>query len=120
VVHEATVRANLSAELPFMASENLMMAAVKLGRDRQEVHEAIRKHSQAAGKRVKDEGRPNDLIDRLRNEPLMEGVDLEDALEPAKYVGLAPLQVDRFLEQVVEPLRAQYADQLAPPPEPNV
>lgn len=120
VVHEATVRANLHAELPFMASENLMMAAVKLGRDRQEVHEAIRRHSQAAGMRVKDEGKPNDLIDRLRSEPLLEGVDLEDALEPARYVGLAPRQVDRFIAQVVEPLRKRYADRLAPPPEPSV
>lgn len=120
IVHEATVRNNLLAELPFLASENLMMAAVKLGRDRQEVHEAIRRHSQAAGTRVKDEGLSNDLIERLRDEPLLAGVDLDRELDPAKYVGLAPRQVDRFLSEVAAPIRARYADHLAPPPEPNV
>ncbi len=120
VVHEATVRSNLMAELPFMASENLMMEAVKLGRDRQEAHEAIRRHAQAAGLVVKDQGLPNDLIDRLRAEPLLDGVDLESMLDPAAYVGLAPAQVDEFLEKIAEPLRQRYAGQLAPAREPNV
>ncbi|RMH30320.1 MAG: adenylosuccinate lyase [Planctomycetota bacterium] len=120
IVHEATVRANLAAELPFLASENLMMAAVRLGRDRQEVHEAIRRHAQAAGARVKDEGRPNDLIDRLRAEPLLAGVDLDAELDPARFVGLAPRQVDRFLERIAEPIRSRYAGRLAPPAEPAV
>jgi adenylosuccinate lyase len=110
-VHQATVRANLMAELPFMATENLMIEAVRLGRDRQEVHEAIRGHSQAAGMAVKVEGRPNDLLERLTREPLLEGVDIAAAMAPERYVGLAPLQVDRFLEQVVRPLRERYADQ---------
>ena len=120
IVHEATVRANLAAELPFLASENIMMAAVKLGQDRQVVHEAIRQHSQAAGSRIKDEGKPNDLLERLKNEPTLAGVDLENELDPARYVGLAPQQVDRFIAHVVMPMRNQYADQLAPPPEPTV
>jgi adenylosuccinate lyase len=120
IVHEATVRANLESELPFMASENLMMAAVKLGRDRQEVHEAIRMHSQAAGSRVKDEGQPNDLIDRLRSEPLLEGVDLDRELDASRFVGLAPQHVDRFIETIVTPLRKAYADDLAPAAEPTV
>ncbi|MGP1309717.1 MAG: adenylosuccinate lyase [Phycisphaerales bacterium] len=120
-VHEATIRANLMAELPFMATENLMMEAVNAhGRDRQEVHEAIRRHAQAAGARVKNEGKPNDLIDRLRAEPLLQGVDLDAALDPSLYVGLAPEQVDDFLTRCVAPIRARYEGRLAPPPEPNV
>jgi len=98
------------AELPFMASENLMMEAVKLGRDRQEVHEAIRQHAQLAGSRVKDEGAENDLIDRLRNEPLLEGVDLDAALEPSKYVGLAVEQTEAFIRDYIKPLRDEYGD----------
>jgi adenylosuccinate lyase len=60
---------------------------------------------------VKVEGRPNDLLERLTREPLLEGVDIAAAMAPERYVGLAPLQVDRFLEQVVRPLRERYADQ---------
>lgn len=119
-VHTATVRANLMAELPFLATENCMMAAVKLGRDRQDVHEAIRVHSQAAANRVKNEGLPNDLIDRLRTEPLMEGVDLDDLLDPVRYVGLAPRQVDAFIKDVASPIRRRYRDDLAPAAEPSV
>jgi len=113
VVHEKTIEKNLMAELPFMASENLMMEAVKLGRDRQEVHEAIRVHAQEAGRRVKEEGADNDLIERLRTEPLLEGVDLDGAMDPMKYVGLAVEQTERFIEQVIEPLREQYGDDSA-------
>jgi adenylosuccinate lyase len=119
-VHEATVRRNLLAELPFMASENLMMEAVRKGRDRQEVHEAIRRHAQAAGGAVKNEGKPNDLIDRLRREPLLAGVDLDAALDPSKYVGLAPRQVDQFIASIVDPLRTKYAGRLAGAREPGV
>jgi adenylosuccinate lyase len=111
IVHEATVRKNLMAELPFMASENLMMEAVKLGRDRQEVHEAIRQHAQRAGSRVKDEGAENDLIERLRSEPLLEGVDLDAALDPGKYVGLAVEQTEAFIRGYIEPLREEYGEQ---------
>lgn len=120
VVHEAAARANLLAELPFLASENLMMAAVRLGRDRQEVHEAIRRHARAAGAVVKDEGAPNDLLDRLRGEPLLAGVDLGAELDPARYVGLAPEQVDKFISEVAAPIRSRYAARLAPAPEPSV
>ncbi|MCA9309850.1 MAG: adenylosuccinate lyase, partial [Phycisphaerales bacterium] len=113
IVNDATVRANLLAELPFMASENLMMEAVALGRDRQAVHEAIRQHSQDAGRVVKQEGRPNDLIERLRSEPLLEGVDLDGAMAPEQYIGLAPQQVDRFIEEIANPVRARYAGGLS-------
>ncbi|MCB9838371.1 MAG: adenylosuccinate lyase [Phycisphaeraceae bacterium] len=119
-VHTATVRANLMAELPFLVTENCMMAAVKLGRDRQDVHEAIRQHSRAAQVRVKDEGLPNDLLDRLRGEPLMQGVDLDDLLDPMRYVGLAPRQVDAFIRDIVAPIRERLRDDLAPASEPSV
>jgi len=120
VVHEAAARANLMAELPFLASENLMMETARLGRDRQEVHEAIRRHSREAGARVKDEGEANDLIERLRDEPLLRGVDLDAALEPERYVGLASRQTRRFVSEIVEPIRRRYADRLPPAREPGV
>jgi len=122
VVHEATVRKNLDDELPFMVSENLMMAAAKLGRDRQEVHEAIRKHAQAAGLRVKDEGKPNDLLERLRGEALLAGVDLAGAMNPSAYVGLAAEQTDRCVREVFTPIRARHSAAIAalPMSEPEV
>ena len=112
VVYEKTVAANLAAELPFMATENLLMAAVKRGHDRQAVHEVIRQHSQAAAQRVKAEGQPNDLLARLRDEPAFAGLDLAAVLDPTRFVGLAPQQVDRFLAEVVEPIRQRYPDAL--------
>jgi adenylosuccinate lyase len=108
VVHDAVVRAALVRELPFLATENILMAAVANGGDRQEVHEAIRKHSRAAADHIKSGGGDNDLLDRLRGEPLLEGVDLDGVLDPAAYVGRAPEQVDRFLGEVVEPIRGRY------------
>ncbi len=113
VVYEQTIRANLLAELPFIATENILMAAVKAGADRQAAHEVLRNHSQAAAQRVKDEGKPNDLLDRLRREPMFADVDLDAVLEPAGYIGRAPQQVDAFIEQVVEPIRARYGEALS-------
>ena len=104
---------HLAAELPFMATENILMAATSAGGDRQELHERIRRHSQAAGAVVKHEGRPNDLLERLRSDPAFEGVNLEAALDPARFVGRAPQQVDEFLATVVAPMRARYASALA-------
>lgn len=113
VVYEKTIRANLMAELPFMASENIMMAAVAQGADRQEAHEVIRSHSQAAAERVKREGAAdNDLLTRLRDEPMFKGVDLDAVLDPTVYVGRAPEQVDQFIHEVVEPIRSRYQEQL--------
>ncbi|MEL7089415.1 MAG: hypothetical protein AAGL98_13400 [Planctomycetota bacterium] len=108
VVYDKTVAANLAAELPFMASENLMMAAVQQGGDRQELHEIIRAHSQAAAQQVKAEGKPNDLLDRLAAEPAFADVDLHAALDPASFVGRAPEQVDAFVADVIGPLRQRY------------
>ncbi len=110
VVYEKTIRANLMAELPFMASENILMAAVAQGADRQEAHELIRMHSQAAALHVKEEGGENDLLVRLRDEPMFAGVDLGAVLDPTAYVGRAPEQVDRFIAEVVEPVRSRYAE----------
>jgi adenylosuccinate lyase len=112
IVNEAMVKRNLMAELPFMATENIMMEAVKLGRDRQDVHEAIRVHSMAAGQVVKQEGKDNDLLDRLKGEPLLEGIDIDAHLDPMAYIGRSVEQTERFIKEVVEPLRERYSDEL--------
>ena len=112
IVNEAMVRRNLMAELPFMATENIMMEAVKLGRDRQDVHEAIRVHSMAAGQVVKQEGKDNDLLDRLKGEPLLEGIDIDAHLDPMAYIGRSVEQTERFIKEVVEPMRQRHKDEL--------
>jgi adenylosuccinate lyase len=108
VVYPQVIARNLQAELPFMASENILMAAAAGGGDRQDLHERIRRHSQAAAAMVKQQGAANDLLDRLAADPAFAGVDLEAALDPAKFVGRAPEQVDEFLAEVIAPLRAKY------------
>lgn len=119
VVHEATVRKNLMAELPFMATENLLMACVKAGGDRQEYHEHIRAHAQAAGLRVKQEGQDNDLLDRLKADPafhtpaLKSELDWNGLMDPMKYIGRSVEQTERFIKEVVDPLRSQYKDAIA-------
>jgi adenylosuccinate lyase len=112
VVYPRVIAQRLAAELPFMATENLLMAAVALGGDRQDLHERIRLHSQAAGAVVKQEGGSNDLLDRLRSDPAFRGVDFSAALEPAKFVGRAPQQVDEFVRDIVGPIRKKYAASL--------
>jgi adenylosuccinate lyase len=107
-VYPQVIARHLSEELPFMATENILMAAVAAGGDRQELHERIRQHSQAAAAVVKNEGLPNDLLSRLRADPAFAKVDLDAALDPAQFVGRAPQQVDAFLEQVVAPIRQRY------------
>jgi adenylosuccinate lyase len=109
VVYPKTIAANLDEELPFMASENILMAAVQAGGDRQALHEQIRRHSQAAALRVKQEGQANDLLDRLRADPAFAELDLTAVLNPQHFVGRAPEQVDEFLAEVVEPIRQRYA-----------
>ncbi|MEO0515102.1 MAG: adenylosuccinate lyase [Planctomycetota bacterium] len=120
VVYPATIKANLAAELPFMASENLLMAAVKNGGDRQELHEVIRTHSQAAAQRVKEHGERNDLLDRLKQEPDFRDLDLDAVLEPSRFVGRAPQQVDAFVAEIVAPIRERYTDRLDVAAELNV
>jgi len=108
VVYPRVIAATLQAELPFMATENILMAAVAAGGDRQALHECIRRHSQAAAAVVKEQGGGNDLLDRLRADPVFAAVDLDAALDPRQFVGRAPEQVDEFLAGVVEPIRAKY------------
>lgn len=117
IVNEAMVRKNLMAELPFLATENILMEAVKLGGDRQDLHEKIRVHAQAAGHRVKQEGLDNDLIERLRNDPAFAPVhhlltEEGGLLDPMKYIGRSIEQTERFIAEVIEPLREQYAEGL--------
>jgi adenylosuccinate lyase len=109
VVYPKVIAANLDEELPFMATENILMAAVQAGGDRQELHERIRRHSHDAALRVKQEGLANDLITRLKNDPAFTKVDVEAALNPQHFVGRAPQQVDEFLAEVVEPIRRRYS-----------
>lgn len=110
VVYPRVIEAHLAAELPFMATENILMAAVAAGGDRQELHECIRRHSQAAAAVVKERGEKNDLIDRLKADPAFAGVDLSATMDPAKFVGRAPRQVDEFIRAVVDPIRRKYPD----------
>ncbi|MCC6125660.1 MAG: adenylosuccinate lyase [Pirellulales bacterium] len=110
VVYPKAIAAHLDAELPFMATENLLMAAVAAGGDRQELHELIRRHSQAAAKVVKEEGGRNDLLARLAADPAFAKVDLDALLDPAQFVGRAPRQVDEFLAEVIGPIAKKYAD----------
>lgn len=112
VVYPQVIARHLRAELPFMASENIMMAAVEKGGDRQALHERIRQHSQAAALVVKQHGGENDLLERLKKDDAFAGVDFNEALKPEKFVGRAPQQVDEFLKETVEPIRRKYADVL--------
>ena len=112
VVYEGSIAARVAAELPFMATENILMAAVKAGGDRQELHERIRGHSLAAGERVKVHGQANDLIERIEADEGFAKVDLAAALDPSTFVGRAPKQVDEFIANWVEPVRRRYADRL--------
>ena len=112
IVRPAIVQARLQAELPFMATEDIMMAAVKEGADRQEAHEAVRQHALAAADRVKS-GQENDLLARLRTDPLFASVDLSDVLDPMRYVGTCPEQVARFTKDVAEPVRNRWHNRLS-------
>ncbi len=114
VVYPKVIEKHLSAELPFMATENILMDAVKAGGDRQELHEKIRQLSMEAGRRVKEQGDDNDLLTRIAADPAfpLTGEDLESCLDPSLYVGRAPEQVDEFLWAVGRPLLNENADVL--------
>ncbi|MBP7933409.1 MAG: adenylosuccinate lyase [Phycisphaerae bacterium] len=122
VVYPQVIASRVAAELPFMATEDILMAATTTGTagqggkrgkiaragDRQALHERIRRHSQAAGREVKMRGRANDLMARLKADPAFAAVDLDGALDPKRFVGLAPRQVDVFLREVVRPVLARH------------
>lgn len=110
VVYPKVIEKNLALELPFMATENILMAAVEKGGDRQDLHERIRQHSQAAASVVKNDGGENDLLDRLRNDPAFAEVDIDAELDPSAFIGRSPQQVDEFIEGQIEPVRRRYED----------
>lgn len=110
VVHEKVIEKHIMEELPFMATENILMDAVKRGGDRQALHERIRTHSLAAGSRVKDEGKDNDLLERIAADPAF-GLSKEEVLRhlnPTDYIGCCPHQVERFLAEYVQPVLDRY------------
>ena len=110
VVHPKVIKKHVMEELPFMATENILMAAVKRGGDRQELHERIRTHSIAAGSQVKDHGLENDLLVRIAADPAF-GLTMEEIkahLEPSDYIGRCPQQVEAFIEQDVTPVLRRH------------
>ncbi|MGI6001794.1 MAG: adenylosuccinate lyase [Candidatus Merdisoma sp.] len=122
VVYPKVIEKHLMAELPFMATENIMMDAVKAGGDRQELHERIRELSMEAGRNVKENGGENNLLELIAADPAF-GLSLEDlkkTMEPSRYVGCAPAQVDAFLGQVVKPILEEYREVLGEKAEINV
>jgi adenylosuccinate lyase len=110
VVNHAVIRRNLEQHLPFMASEAILMHAVRAGGDRQALHERIRKHALDAARRTKEDGTAPDLIDRIAGDPAFQlgAAQLGELMDPRRFVGRAPEQVDRFLESWVEPMLAQH------------
>jgi len=112
VVYPKVIAAHVAAELPFMATENILMAAVKAGGNRQKLHEKIRRHSHAAAEQVKKYGKNNDLIERLKKDPVFKKVDFKKVLNPKSYIGRAPQQVDEFIKAVVTPVRRKYRKEL--------
>ncbi|MEI6131557.1 MAG: adenylosuccinate lyase [Bacillota bacterium] len=114
VVYPKVIEKHVFAELPFMATENIMMEAVKRGGDRQELHELIRVYSQEAGNQVKVHGLENDLIDRIIEDPNfnLSIEDLHNILTPEKYIGRCPEQVYEFVTEIVNPLIEKYKGEL--------
>ena len=122
VVYDKVITKHMMAELPFMATENIMMDAVKNGGNRQELHEKIRQLSMQAGKNVKEEGRDNNLLELIAADPEFNLTleQLQATMEPSKYVGRAPVQVDAFLANVVNPVLEKNQDELGVKAEINV
>lgn len=114
VVYPKVINAHLMAELPFMATENILMDAVKAGGDRQELHERIRQLSMEAAKTVKEEGKPNDLLDRIAADPAFKisKEALQKVMKPENYVGRAPEQTTEFLNGVIKPILSENQDLL--------
>ncbi|MBO5450869.1 MAG: adenylosuccinate lyase [Lachnospiraceae bacterium] len=122
VVYDKVITKRLMSELPFMATENIMMDAVKNGGNRQEMHEIIRTLSMEAGKHVKQEGKENNLLELIANDPAF-GMSLEDlqkTMDPSKYVGRSPIQVEKFIKDVVNPILEANKDLLGMTAEINV
>ena len=122
VVYEKVIERRLMSELPFMATENIMMDAVKAGGDRQELHERIRELSMQAGKRVKQEGLDNNLLELIAADTMFNVTldELKAKLDPSKYVGRSKEQVEEYLENVIKPILADNSDELGMTAEINV
>ncbi len=112
VVYPKVIASRVQSELPFMATENILMAGVKAGGSRQDLHEKIRVHSHAAAAKVKQEGKANDLIERLKADPAFAKVDFGKVMNPRDYIGRAPEQVDEFIRTAVAPIRRRYRREL--------
>ena len=106
VVYEKVIRQRVMNELPFMATENIMMDAVKKGGNRQELHEKLRVHSQAAARVVKEEGGRNDLVERIAADPafMVTREEIEAILQPEKFIGRSKEQVEEYLAGIITPL----------------
>jgi adenylosuccinate lyase len=113
-INPAVIARRVAQELPFVATEEIMMAATKAGGDRQQLHEQIRRHSMAAAARIKEGADDNDLLERIERDPAFEAIrkDLQSLVKPDRFVGLAPEQVDRFLAEHLAPVRKRYKDVL--------
>ena len=122
VVYPKMIERHLNEELPFMATENIMMAAVKKGGDRQELHERIRVLSMEAGKVVKVDGGENDLVDRIAADSMfsLTKEEILAEMKPEKFVGRAPEQVVEFIDAEVKPILEKYKDELGISVEINV
>ena len=122
VVYPKVIRKHLMAELPFMATENIMMDAVKAGGDRQELHEKIRQLSMQAGKTVKEEGKDNNLLELIAADPSfhLSLEDLEASMQPERYVGRAPKQTEEFITEVINPILKKNKEVLGLTAEINV
>lgn len=122
VVYPKVIESRLRSELPFMATENIMMDAVKAGGDRQELHERIRQHSMAAGRVVKEEGKDNDLLERIAADPAfgMTMDQLQAIMKPENFVGRAPEQTEEFISEYVKPVLDENKDILGMKAEINV
>ncbi len=113
VVYPKVVERRLAEELPFMATEEILMAGVQAGGDRQDLHERVRVHSVEAARQVKELGLQNDLLQRLQTDPGFAKVDLTGALDASRFIGRSPEQVDEFVAEVVEPIRQRYPELLS-------
>jgi adenylosuccinate lyase len=122
VVYTKMIEKHVREELPFMATENIIMAAVKAGGDRQELHERIRAHSMEAGKKVKLEGGGNDLISRIAADPVfnMTEGEIMASLKPENFTGRAKSQVEEFVDSHVNPVLSRYSDKISGPAELSV
>ena len=122
VVYPKVIEKRLMAELPFMATENIMMDSVKAGGDRQELHERIRTLSMEAGRNVKEKGLDNNLLDLIAADPAfnLTKQELEATMDPARYTGRAKEQVEEFLAEVIRPILDANRDELGVKAEINV